>query len=156
VAGLITRASLGAWLLKCNPRVTDVGAIIQTGGGSIRSWCVARNYRAEMMRPGDPVVFWISGSDPARLVPGVWGIGEVTGEVENRIRPSVPMRVRLLADPLPRTELRAFAEFADLEVLSQPMGSNPSWLDLRQWQALRALLTPEQTTDQSCLPRSRR
>jgi EVE domain len=138
--GAITRATLGAWLIKCNPSVTDVGAIVEAGGGSIRSWCVARNYRAEMMQPGDPVVFWISGAENSRLVPGVWGIGEVTGEVENRTRPSVPMRVRLLAEPLPRAELRAAAEFADLEVLSQPMGSNPSWVDMYQWQALRGLL----------------
>jgi EVE domain-containing protein len=137
----ITRASLGAWLIKCNPSVTDVGAIVEAGGGTITSWCVARNYRAAMMQPGDPVVFWVSGSDHGCLVPGVWGLGEVTGEVEDGTRPSVPMRVRLLADPLPRAELRAAAEFADLEVLSQPMGSNPSWLNIRQWQALRALLT---------------
>lgn len=46
---------------------------------------VARNYRAEMMAPGDPVVFWISGNERGIPVPGVWGIGQLTGGIADPI-----------------------------------------------------------------------
>jgi hypothetical protein len=137
--GVVTRASLGAWLIKCNPSVTDADAILQAR--TITSWCVAGNYRAELMAAGDPVVFWISGSGRRTPVAGVWGHGHLTGPVADGARPSVPMVVRLLADPVPRVELRAMPEFASLEVLRQPMASNPSWLDQAQWRALRSLLS---------------
>ena len=134
----VTRDSLGAWLIKCNPRVSDANALIL--GRTITSWCVARNYRAELMSPGDPVVFWISGSANQTPAPGVWGIGRLTGLVEVGVKPSVPMRVRLLDEPVPRAELLATAAFASLEVLRQPMGSNPSWLNQPEWLAMRRLL----------------
>ncbi|MCA0143409.1 hypothetical protein [Blastococcus sp. LR1] len=91
------------------------------------------SYRLALMTPGRPCVLWVSGRDR----PGVHAIGAVAGEVEERTgQPAVPVRLRLLAEPLPRAELTADPAFRDAEVIRMPAGSNPSWLTAEQYAAV--------------------
>ena len=78
---------------------------------------------ARLMRPGDRVVFWLSGPGTHGLVRGVWGLGHVVGEAEawqdveagwwrddaarRALRARVGVDVPLLEEPLPVAELRA-------------------------------------------------
>jgi hypothetical protein len=95
--------------------------------------CVRRSYRLELMAAGQPCLLWLSGRDR----PGVHALGEVTGKVENRPEgPVVPVRLTLLADPVPRAELVADPRMRSAEVLRMPAGSNPSWLSPEQFAAV--------------------
>jgi len=131
---------LGAWLVKGNADRADLAGRF-AHDPVVRSWCVQASYRTRLMRDGQPVVFWASGSR-ARLAYGVWGIGRLTGEPE-RDRDGGGLRVPLdLAVWAPafwvaRAELRADSRLADLEVFRQPQGSNPSYLSVAQFAALR-------------------
>lgn len=44
------------------------------------AWSVVHNHRSELMAPGDPVVFWVTGPAKSSLEPGIWGVG-------HRVRP---------------------------------------------------------------------
>lgn len=68
---------LGAWLLKCNPKMWDLTRFVSDGNRTIRSWTISR-YR-ERFAAGQPVLFWVTGSTGAEPAPGLWGAGVVTG-----------------------------------------------------------------------------
>ncbi|MEH1165160.1 hypothetical protein V6V47_07215 [Micromonospora sp. CPCC 205539] len=132
---------LGAWLIKGNADLVDLTARFARDP-HVTSWCVRPGYRARLMRTGQPVVFWASGSR-ARLPYGVWGIGQVTGAAEPGPpgQPwSVPLDLRILAerDRVPRQRLRADDRLAALEVFRQPQAANPSYLTVAQFAVLRA------------------
>ncbi|MEU1394635.1 hypothetical protein ABZ403_00830 [Micromonospora zamorensis] len=134
---------LGAWLIKGNADLVDLTARF-AAEPLVTSWCVRPGYRARLMRAGQPVVFWASGSR-ARLPYGVWGVGRVTGAPEPGAggQPwSVPLDLPILAagDRVPRTVLRADDRLADLEVFRQPQAANPSYLTVAQFAALRTHL----------------
>lgn len=78
----VTRETLGAWLLKANPGVWDVRRFLADGHRSITSWSVQHGYRSALVRPGDKVVFWLSGPGKGGLVRGVWGLGHVVAQAE--------------------------------------------------------------------------
>jgi hypothetical protein len=155
VVQAISRETLGAWLLKANPAVWDVRRFLADGETRLTSWSVQRGYRAGLMRPGDKVVFWLSGPGTRGLTRGVWGLGHVVAEAEawadaepgwwlddaarQALRARVEVDVPLLEHPLPAGELRA-AGITDLEVQRVPQGSNPSWVSLPQLAALQDLL----------------
>jgi hypothetical protein len=83
------------------------------------------------------VVFWASGSG-SRLAYGVWGVGILTGtprQDPGRGGPWVPLDL-VVWEPA-RTEIRSDRRLADLEVFRQPQGSNPSYLTVAQFAALR-------------------
>lgn len=139
---------LGAWLIKCQPKVNVelAGAIRGGNPPPVTRWCVADNYRSRMMAPGDRAVLWVSG-DGRQVARGIWGLGWVTGPVRpmagerpgSAAKLEVPLDVPLLASGLPAEEIRA-AGLTDLEVLRQPQGSNPSWVSKGQLAALAGLL----------------
>ncbi|MEU7924068.1 hypothetical protein [Micromonospora sp. NPDC049107] len=134
---------LGAWLIKGNADTVDLATRFAREP-LVTSWCVRPGYRARLMRTGQPVVFWASGSR-ARLPYGVWGVGRVTGPAEPGPpgRPwSVPVELPILAEPdrVPRGVLRADDRLAALEVLRQPQAANPSYLTVAQFAALRTHL----------------
>jgi hypothetical protein len=151
----VSRETLGAWLLKASPTVWDVRRFREDGGTRLTSWSVRRGYRSALMRPGDKVVFWLSGPGTGGLVRGVWGLGHVVAEAEawtdagpgwwlddaarQALHARVEVDVPLLEHPLPAADLRA-AGIADLEVQRMPQGSNPSWVSRAQLAALEDLL----------------
>ncbi|MFI5913604.1 hypothetical protein [Dactylosporangium sp. NPDC051541] len=136
----MTADDLGAWLVKGNADQTDLAGRFARDP-SIRSWCVQPSYRTALMRAGQPVVFWASGSR-AGLPYGVWGVGRLDGEPQ-RDEPGGGLWVPLDLEVWPpdrrlrREVLRADGRLADLEVLRQPQGSNPSYLTTAQFAALR-------------------
>ena len=151
----VTRETLGTWLLKANPAVWDVRRFLAEGHTRLTSWSVQRGYRSALMRPGDKVVFWLSGPGTGGLVRGVWGLGHVVAEVESwqepergwwldddarqALRARVEIDVGLLEHPLPAADLRA-AGITDLEVQRVPQMSNPSWVSRTRLADLGELL----------------
>jgi hypothetical protein len=87
------------------------------------------------MAAGQPCLLWLSGRDR----PGVHALGRLTGAAEAGGEGAViPLRVALLAEPVPRAELLADPRARDAEVLRMPAGSNPSWLSAAQFAAVHA------------------
>lgn len=136
----VTEDNLGSWLIKCDPRVNF--ELLENGGtgvARVTSRCVARGYRAAMMKKGDRVVLWVSG-DGRRMARGIWGVGSVTGPVEDKVdAPFVPVDIPLFASPLSDADLRAVG-IEDLEVQRMPAGANPSWMSTQQWDRIQPLL----------------
>ena len=132
----VTLESLGAWVIKCNPRLTDVEPM-RAAGETKPSWCVADNYRSQLIRPGQRVLFWVS-AHPRR---GFWGAGRITGDVtmeDGQLH--VPVHIPLFAEPLTVAELRTSAELHSLEVLRSPQQSNPSWVSVAELALVDRLL----------------
>ncbi|KRE43712.1 EVE domain-containing protein [Knoellia sp. Soil729] len=162
MARLITDEKLGAWLLKCDPeanpelrhRVESPGAVV------VRTWCVANTYRSRMMKPGDRAVLWISGNG-RRLTRGIWGVGWVTGDIQQGRADAPPASLGDVPLDIPLFEKGAEvsstalvgAGITDLEVQLQPRMSNPSWVTREQLSRMETLLgswpayvPPEQAT----------
>lgn len=146
---LITAEALGAWLIKCQPKVNPgvTTAILDQDPEPITRFCVADNYRSRMMAPDDLAILWISG-DGRRLARGIWGLGRVTGPIRDMAgevaswdagKKEVPLHIELLAQAVSAEAIRA-AGVGDLEVLVQPQASNPSWVSKSQLNALAGLL----------------
>lgn len=135
-AQAITPDVLGAWVIKCNPRTTDVASMLDAGRADER-WCVAGNYRTQLMTVGQRVVFWVSG-DPRRR--GIWGVGHLTGAAEPGPRWKVPTDIVLFSQPVLATALMNVPALSDLEVFRAPQQANPSWISVDQWAALSPLL----------------
>jgi hypothetical protein len=131
-------ADLGAWLIKGNADRVDLAGRFARDP-AVPRWCVQPSYRTRLMRAGQPVVFWASGSR-TRLRYGVWGVGLLAGEPQRDEHGLwVPLELAVW-DPdrwVSRAELRADQRFADLEVFRQPQGANPSYLTVGQFAALR-------------------
>ncbi|MFI5711417.1 EVE domain-containing protein [Kribbella sp. NPDC051620] len=138
----VSRDNLGAWLFKCNPRLTDLPALQEHG---VSTWCVQDNYRSALFAPGQPAVLWVSGSARATPIPGIWAIGQITGPADWQDRGTapkyvVPLTLEFLPSPLPRTDLVDHPALADIEVIQQPQMSNPSYLTTTEYARLRELL----------------
>ena len=151
----VSRESLGAWVLKCNPDVSDLPGLAADGGRSIKTWCVADNYRAALVEAGQPVLLWVSGSAGRRPTPGVWAVGRVTRPVERIPDPAggersgklvVPVELEFLDAPVPRSVLATVPELHGLEVIRQPQMSNPSFVTKAELAALENLLVDETKT----------
>jgi hypothetical protein len=132
-------ADLGAWLLKGNADRTDLFGRFARDP-RVERWCVQPGYRARLMRAGQAVVFWASGSR-GRMGYGVWGLGHLSGPAvadPEHERWWVPLELSILppARRLPRDQVRADGRLADLEVLRQPQAGNPSFLTVAQFAAL--------------------
>ncbi|MEH0829018.1 MULTISPECIES: hypothetical protein [unclassified Micromonospora] len=141
----VTAAGLGAWLVKGNADAADLAARF-AADPRVTSWCVRPGYRSRLMRAGQPVVLWASGSR-GRLTYGVWGVGRLTGPAVPGSPGeswSVPLELTVLdpGDRVPRERLRADIRLAGAEVLRQPQGANPSWLTVAEFAALREHLPP--------------
>lgn len=89
----VTRETLGAWLLRCNPARWDVRRFRADGHTYLARWDVYPTYRLPLMQAGDPVVFWLSAGDSRwaasggrRALPsGIWSVGHLTGPVSDDV-----------------------------------------------------------------------
>jgi hypothetical protein len=133
---------LGAWLLKASGDHSDIAERVARGD-PIGRWCVRAGYRTALMKPGQRVVFWVSGTRPG-LTPGIWAFGALTGRpaldtggAHAKLR--VPLRLRWLDERcrIGRDTLRADDRLSDLEVLRQPQAANPSFVTVRQLRAIQ-------------------
>jgi hypothetical protein len=133
---VVTLEALGAWVIKCNSRVTPVGPMLE-GGTAKPLWCVAANYRSRLIRPGQRVLFWVS-AHPRR---GIWGSGRVTGELtadDGGLH--VPVHIPLFAQPLTADALLAIADLRFMEVFRSPQQANPSWVSVAELALIEPLL----------------
>jgi hypothetical protein len=99
-------------------------------------------------------MLWVSGSDARGPMPGIWAVGQTSGDgsageadqsAGNRSDARhgdlrVQLRLRLLDEPVPRAVLRHIAALERLEVLRIPAGSNPSWVTSSEFAALLPLI----------------
>ncbi|MFY1594347.1 hypothetical protein [Micromonospora sp. WMMD737] len=136
---------LGAWLIKGNADRVDLAGRFARDP-RVTGWCVRPGYRARLMRPGQPVVLWASGSR-GRLAYGVWGVGLVAAAAvpgEPGAAWTVPLDLTVLdeAHRVPRESFRGDARLAGAEVLRQPQGANPSFLTVAEFAALHEHLPP--------------
>ncbi|MEU7172338.1 hypothetical protein ABZ949_12735 [Micromonospora tulbaghiae] len=139
----VTLDDLGAWLIKGNADAVDLTARF-AADPRVTGWCVRPGYRVRLMRPGQPVVFWASGSR-GRAPYGVWGVGLIAAAPEPGApgRPwTAPLDLTILDEPLRvrRDLLRADPRLAGAEVFRQPQAANPSYLTVAQFEALRGHL----------------
>lgn len=143
----VTAETLGAWLLKVSPRASDVRELVRTRFADVTHRCVRPGYRADLVRPGQPVLLWVSGGDPA-TPPGIHAQGRTTGVPSPGPGSQLDLPVVLspLAAPVPRSELLAHPTLGRLEVLRMAAGSNPSFLTRSELRDLRAQW-PQVTVD---------
>ena len=138
-APAVTAASLGAWLVKADPAGGAVARLARDGFRDVSTRCVRASYRTRLVRAGQPVLLWVSGAD-ARHPAGIHAAGRTTGPVEDG--PDglvVPVELRVVDPYVPRAALLADPRLAGLEVLRFAAGSNPSYLDVTQYAALRTV-----------------
>jgi len=132
----VTLESLGAWLIKCNPRITPI-APMRAAGEAKPSWCVADNYRSRLMQPEHRVLFWVS-AHPDR---GLWGAGRVIGKVAGEDGDlHVPVHIRLFSEPVRAAQLFSVPELRTMEAFRSPQQSNPSWVSTAELALIDPLL----------------
>ena len=131
----LTAADVACWVFKSSVPPSRLAPGWQPGEPRSLTRCVRPSYRLELMAPGRPCLLWVSG----RAEPGVHALGTLTDAPRQADGgPVVPVRLTLLAEPLPRAALLGDPVARDAEVLRMPAGSNPSWLSRRQFDAVLA------------------
>ncbi|MDO3702885.1 hypothetical protein Q3W71_14530 [Micromonospora sp. C28SCA-DRY-2] len=139
----VTLDGLGAWLVKGNADRVDLAGRFAKDP-HVDAWCVRPGYRVGLMRAGQPVVFWASGSR-GRLRYGVWGVGRVAAApVPGDGTWTLPLALTVLPEPhrVSRDLLRADPRLAGAEVFRQPQAANPSFLTVAEYAALCEHLPP--------------
>jgi hypothetical protein len=141
----VSESTLGAWLLKGNADTSPLTDRFRDDPNVTR-WCIQRNYRSDLMRAGQRVVFWASGSRHRSVPYGVWGLGHLTGPaaLDNEGRWSAHLELVIWPEArrLTRDVFRADPRLAGAEILVQPQASNPSYLTMAEFEALREHLGP--------------
>ena len=136
-ARAVTEDRLGAWLVKASPGPLRIEEQIRTGFAEITSRCVRPTYRAGLVRPDQPVLLWVSGND-RRHPAGIYACGHTTGSVDLEAHsPEMPVRLRAVEPVIHREAILEDPTLAGIEVVRMPAGSNPSYLDTEQYQALQ-------------------
>lgn len=155
IAELADGSAVGAWMLKANPAIWDIGAAIEQRL-RIDWWRLAHTYRAELVRDGQPCLLWVTRGD-RRVASGIWGFGSIVGEVEygsgdpddalwvddtarDEVRPRTAVDMTILDEPLTVEELRSDPRLANLEVLRVPRIGNPAAVAPTEWAVIRSLL----------------
>jgi hypothetical protein len=140
----VTAENLGAWLLKGNADRADLPGRF-AAQPRVTHWCVQSSYRTRLMRAGQPVLFWGSGSRNRAITYGLWGLGRLAGPAavdpaDGRWRVPLDLVIAGPADWVSRADLRHDPALADLEVLRQPQAANPSFVTVRQFEVIRRRL----------------
>ncbi|WP_181310004.1 hypothetical protein [Nocardioides campestrisoli] len=135
---VLSEESLGAWLLKTDPRGTSVADLLAGGLARVATRCVRRSYRTDLIAPGQPVLLWVSGGD-RRHPAGLYAQGRTTGPAttDDEGQLVMPLALEALPEPVLRDELLEHPELSRAEVIRMPAGSNPSYLSGAQLDALR-------------------
>lgn len=132
---------VAAWMVTANRHVWDLPGFLATGE-AVDAWRLFDNYRARAMKPGDPVLLWLAGSDTDDPAPGIYALGIATSEPYDdhgdpddpawgdaaeaaKVRPYIDLHLPQLDAPLHRSDLRADARLERLEVLRAPQMANP-------------------------------
>ena len=141
----VTLDDLGAWLVKGNADQADLLGRFREDP-RVTTWCVQPTYRIHLIRAGQPVLFWASGSRSRTIPYGIWGLGHTTGPARRDASGdgwSIPLDLVMAepADRVGREELRHDPALHDLEVLRQPVGANPSFVTVEQFTAVRRYLS---------------
>jgi hypothetical protein len=132
----VSEETLGAWLVKANPRVSEVAELARSGFAGVTSRCVRPSYRTELVRPGQPVLLWVSGGDREHPA-GLYAAGQTTGAVTHAPgEPAMPVRLRPVDPPVLKEQLLALPGAAHLEVVRMPAGSNPSYVGAELYRTL--------------------
>jgi hypothetical protein len=132
----VTSEVFGAWVIKCNPQKTAVEPF-RTAGEAKPDWCIADNYRSRLVRPGQRVLFWVSGHSQR----GIWGSGRVTGDVfVEGDRLHLPVHIEMFTEPLTAPELSAVPGLRSMEVFRSPQQANPSWVSAAELALIEPLL----------------
>ncbi|WP_231578181.1 hypothetical protein [Rhodococcus sp. PML026] len=137
-ARAITDQTLGAWVIKCNPHKTALAPMIEAGRPH-ENWCVADNYRTRLMKPGQPVLFWVS-SHPRR---GIWGAGRLTGTPVPGPQWKISTDITLFDEPILAADIQRIEELSMLEVFRSPQQANPSWVDASAWAMIQQIMPLE-------------
>lgn len=155
VASLRDGTEVGAWLLKANPAIWDIGTALREGT-DLDWWRMARSYRNDLVATGHPCVMWVTHGD-RRVGSGVWALGAVTGPVDEdcgdpddplwrdeaarrQLRPRLPVRLEVLSRPVLRAAFAADPRLHHAEVLRVPRIGNPAVLTPDEWEALLDLV----------------
>ena len=120
----LSSETLGAWLVKASGAAPSTREHARTGFAGVETWCARPTYRTDLVVAGQPVLLWVSGSEPG-LPAGIHARGRTTGPARDG---AVPMVLAPLEQPLLRSELVGHPELVGLEVLRMPAGSNPSYV----------------------------
>ena len=124
--------TLGAWLVKASGAAPSTREHVRAGFAGVETWCARPTYRTDLVVTGQPVLLWVSGSEPG-LPPGIHAHGRTTGPARDGV---IPMVLAPLADPVLRSELVGHPDLAALEVMRMPAGSNPSYVTPAQLDVL--------------------
>lgn len=156
IATLADGSAVGAWMLKANPAIWDIGAAVEQGL-DVDWWRLAHSYRADLVRPGHWCVLWITKGD-RRVASGIWGLGTISGEVieapgdptdplwvderaRNQVRPRVPVQMHILEVPITTEQVRSDPRLAGMEILRVPRIANPAAVSPSEWDVIRSLLS---------------
>ena len=131
-ARALSTDTLGAWLVKASGAAPSTREHVRTGFAGVETWCVRPTYRTDLVAAGQPVLLWVSGSEPG-LPAGIHAHGRTTGPARDGVMPIVLVP---LDQPLLRSELVGDPDLAALEVLRMPAGSNPSYVTPGQLEVL--------------------
>lgn len=134
-ARALSTHTLGAWLLKASGAAPSTREHVRAGFAHAQTWCVRATYRTDLVEAGQPVLLWVSGSEPG-LPAGIHAHGRTTGPARDGV---VPLVLYPLEDPLLRSELVGHPDLAGLEVLRMPAGSNPSYVTPEQLAVLAGM-----------------
>jgi hypothetical protein len=154
VACLRDGTPVGAWVLKANPALWDIGTAVAEGI-ELDWWRLAPTYRVGLVEVGHPCVMWITRGDD-RVASGIWAVGEVTGEpfddvgdpddplwrdrtAQRQLRPRLPVDLRVLDEPLLREEIALHPVLGLTEMLRVPRIGNPAVLTPPEWAAFQRL-----------------
>lgn len=151
VARLRDGTPVGAWMLKANPSVWDIGSAL-VEGTPLDWWRLAPGYRAGLVAPGHPCAVWVTRGD-ARVRSGVWAVGRVTGApvpgsgdpddplwrdaaAQRQVRPRIAVDLEPLDEPVAREVLAEDPRLCGTEVLRVPRIGNPAAITPGEWAAL--------------------
>ena len=152
--GAAAAEAVGAWILRADPGVWDLGRFVGDGHQALTAWAVEDNDRSARMSHGQRVFLW-AGGDGTTILPGVWGVGWTVGPCQwgaadsaYWIDPAVaggPMLfadvdIQLLASPVPSQLVTDDPRLAAIEVLREPFGTNPGELTPDEAEAMLALV----------------